>query len=86
MLKGTVQNKNGMFYTVISYEDENGKRKQKWEKTGLAVKGNKRRAEELLRQRLEEFEMKMNNTGDEEQKPDIPFSKFMSYTICRSTD
>ena len=78
MLKGTVQNKNGMFYTVISYEDENGKRKQKWEKTGLAVKGNKRRAEAILNERIEAFEMKMNNIGDEEQKQDIPFSKFMS--------
>jgi len=78
MLKGTVQNKNGMFYTVISYEDENGKRKQKREKTGLAIRGNKRRAEELLRQRLEEFELLQKQPPDEETKKEIAFSKFMS--------
>lgn len=78
MLKGTVQVKDGMLYTVISYEDENGKRKQKWEKTGLIVKGNKRRAEALLNERIEAFEMKTKNIDAEEQKQDIPFSQFMS--------
>ena len=47
---GSVQEKNGRFYFVINLYDANGKRKIKWISTGLTVRGNKRKAESMLRE------------------------------------
>lgn len=49
---GSVQEKNGRFYFVINLYDTNGKRKIKWISTGLTVRGNKRKAESMLREVL----------------------------------
>lgn len=46
---GSVQEKNGRFYFVVNLYDANGKRKIKWISTGLTVRGNKRKAESMLR-------------------------------------
>lgn len=54
-MTGSLQVKNGKFYMIIN-DRENGKRKQKWIATGLDVRGNKRRAEQLLRETLLEYE------------------------------
>ena len=55
-MTGSLQIKNNTYYTVLSYKDTDGKHKKKWQTTGLPVKGNKRKAEEILRQRIAEFE------------------------------
>ena len=47
---GSVQEKNGRFYFVVNLYDANGKRKIKWISTGLTVRGNKRKAESMLRE------------------------------------
>lgn len=49
---GSVQEKNGRFYFVINLYDANGKRRIKWISTGLTVRGNKRKAESMLREVL----------------------------------
>lgn len=49
---GSVQEKNGRFYFVVNLYDANGKRKIKWISTGLTVRGNKRKAESMLREVL----------------------------------
>jgi len=55
-LTGSVQIKNGIYYTVINlYDPVTGKRNTKWETTALKVRGNKRNADEILRQRIEEY-------------------------------
>lgn len=76
MVKGSVQTKNGCYYTVIYYYDSQGKRKQKWQNTGLTAKGNKRKAQELLKERIDGLEMTLER--EETQIPDMPFSQFMS--------
>ena len=76
MVKGSVQEKGGYLHTVISYTDKDGKRKQKWQSTGLTAKGNKRKAQELLKERIDELEMTLER--EETQIPDMPFSQFMS--------
>lgn len=48
MVAGHLQEKNGMFYVVLNYRDENGKRKTPWISTNLPVKGNKKRAETFM--------------------------------------
>ena len=54
-MTGSLQVKNDKFYIIVNLK-ENGKRKQKWIATGLEIKGNKRRAEQLLRETLSEYE------------------------------
>lgn len=80
MVAGHLQEKNGMFYVVLNYRDENGKRKTPWISTNLSVKGNKKRAENFMMdvrrnfvppnvQRIEEREAM--------QKGDILFTDFL---------
>ena len=54
-MTGSLQIKNNKYYIVLNTY-ENGKRKIKWINTDLPVKGNKTRAQKLLREALEEYE------------------------------
>ena len=58
MVAGRLQEKNDYFYIVLSYKDENGKRKEPWFKTGLKVRGNKKKAEDMLNEYRENFDIK----------------------------
>lgn len=62
-MTGSLQTKNEKFYIVLN-DMVNGKRKQRWIATGLTVKGNKRKAEQLLREKL----------AEEMQKAPLPVS------------
>lgn len=55
MVAGHLQEKNDFYYIVLSYKDAAGKRKTKWEATGLSVKRNKKKAEALLLERRRNF-------------------------------
>ena len=55
-MTGRLVVKGGRFYVVISYQDSQGKNKQKWKATGLPVKNNKRIAEELMREIVANFD------------------------------
>lgn len=55
-MTGCLQIKKDMYYIVLNTY-ENGKRKQKWLSTGLPVKGNKRKADQLLRETLHKYEL-----------------------------
>lgn len=48
MVAGHLQEKNGIYYMVLSYPSSSGKRKNKWISTKLPVKGNKKKAEKIL--------------------------------------
>ena len=48
MVAGHLQEKKGLFYIVLSYQDVDHNRKTKWIPTNLPVKGNKKRAEQML--------------------------------------
>ena len=48
MVAGHLQEKNDFYYIVLSYKDAAGKRKTKWEATGLSIKRNKKKAEALF--------------------------------------
>lgn len=54
-MTGSLQIKHGKFYIVLNTY-ENGKRKIKWISTGLEEKGNKRKAEQMLRETLQTYE------------------------------
>lgn len=54
-MTGSLTVKNGKYYAVLNLY-ENGKRKKKWISTDLPEKGNKRKAEQFLREKLAEYE------------------------------
>lgn len=56
-----LQEKNGVYQSVLNYKDNNEKRKQKRKSTGLAVRGNKKlalqKADEIRKEFEEELEL-----------------------------
>lgn len=75
MVSGRLAEKQGMFYMVLSYKDEFGNRKEKWKTTGLPVKGNKKRAEAILKDTRQAFEPPTPLTPKTSEN--ILFSEFM---------
>ena len=79
MIAGRLQEKNGKWYMVLSYPDPvTGKRKQPWFATGLDVKGNKKKAEEMLSKLRRDYVIP--NAGDAGTVPpgdQIDFADFM---------
>lgn len=55
MIAGHLQEKKDKFYIVLDYKDSKGERKTKWIATGLTVKGNRKKAEEILYDARKEF-------------------------------
>ena len=74
-MTGCLQVKNGMYYIVLSIY-ENGKRKRPWIATGLPAKGNKRKAEQMLREKLCEYEQKSGIIHT-----DVSFSDYIRYWL-----
>ena len=82
MIAGHLQEKKGLYYMVLSYKDKSGKRVSKWLPTGLPVKGNKKRAEDMLMAARAEFV-----AGEAAIDHDMPFSSYLVQwmEIARST-
>lgn len=56
-MTGSLQSKNDKYYVVLNLYDDNGKRRQKWIATDIpSKKGNKKLAEQFLREKLGEYE------------------------------
>lgn len=64
IMTGSLQVKKGKYYIAINYK-EGGKYKQKWYPTGLEEKGNRRKAEKMLREKLEDLEKNNITIGKE---------------------
>lgn len=77
-MTGSLQIKNGIFYMVLNVY-ENGKRKQRWLSTGLPIKGNKKKAEQMLREKQREYE-----THVQPVHSDILFSDYVRYWLTES--
>ena len=80
MIVGHLQEKNGMFYVVLNYRDENGKRKTPWISTNLPVKGNKKRAENFMMDVRRNFvppNVQQIEEREAMQKGDILFTDFL---------
>lgn len=93
MVSGRLAEKNGYYYMVLSYtEKETGKRKQPWFKTGLTIKGNKKKAESMLQELRRTFIVPAQKVYDGNFSPEMLFSDFMKvwfeiekHSIARST-
>lgn len=71
-IRANLIDRSGWFYCIISYYDEENKRKQKSIALGLKVKGNKRRAEERCNELLSEWEKRLSL-----DRSDMPFVDFL---------
>lgn len=74
-MTGSLQTKNDKYYIVLNLTQQ-GKRRQKWISTGLPVKGNKRRAEQLLREALQQYQQQSGNAFG-----DTLFSDYVRYWL-----
>ncbi len=63
MVAGHLQKKCGYWYVVVTYSDD-GKPKAKWISTGLKIKNNKRKAEQILQQKRLEVTMQLNKNSE----------------------
>lgn len=78
MLTGSLQIKKGIYYAVVNLYDDKGKRKPKWVSTKLKVKGNKRLAEQKLKEIIAELEKTTINN-----KPrDNTLAKYYDMLFC----
>ena len=72
MVAGHLREQNGIYQIILSWKDINGKRKSKQISTGLPVKGNKKRAEQMLMKARTEFDPE-----EALNKADIFFDRFL---------
>lgn len=92
MTAGRLQEKNGKWYMILSYTDpQTGKRKQPWFATGLPVRGNKKKAEEMLSELRRTFVIP-KSSEDKPLDTSMDFASFMmewlsfaEHTIARTT-
>lgn len=56
-MTGSLQIKNGKYYAVINVRSNNGVRKQRWISSGISSKGNKKKAEQFLRETIRQYEI-----------------------------
>lgn len=74
-MTGFITVKSGKYYVVINLY-VNGERKQKWISTQLPEKGNKRKAEQILREKIIEYERKSGLI-----QTDVTFSDYIRYWL-----
>ena len=72
MVSGHLREKNGIYQMVLNYKDDQGKYKTKSISTELPVKGNKKRAEEMLQEERKKFKQKPENDSK-----DILFTEYL---------
>jgi len=73
---GHLEEVRGISHIKLNWTDENGKRKRKSVTTGLAVKRNKKRAEDMLREVKQELEDTLVNNPKTPIR-DMLFADFM---------
>lgn len=74
-MTGSLQIKNNKYYIVLNTY-EGGKRKLTWISTGLPAKGNKRKAEQMLREKIQEYEQSPHTP-----KSDILLSAYIRHWL-----
>jgi hypothetical protein len=73
-VSGHLQERRGIYHMTLGWTDKNGKRGRKSISTGLPVKGNKKRAEEMLRVTRKEHKELLTSMPE---VADLLFADFM---------
>ena len=71
---GHLYEKNGIYQMMLSWNNENGERQRRSQTTGLPVKGNKKRAEEMVASARKELQQALQSHP---QREDMLFADFM---------
>jgi integrase len=74
-MTGSLLIKNDKFYMVLNVY-EGGKRKRKWIGTGLICKGNKRKAEQMLRETIQQYEQQQDVIAS-----DVTFANYIRHWL-----
>ena len=94
-VSGHIEERRGIFQIVLSWTDKNGARGRQSISTGLPIKGNKKRAEEMLAQTRKEKKELLTNMPDLDSllfadfmeqwldviKPDVKLTTFGGYQL-----
>lgn len=78
---GYLRERNGRYYVILNLYDSMGKRIQKSHPTGLVVKNNKRKAEQILKQLCVEYDNKNLNFYS-----DIKFADYLEKWLVAIKD
>lgn len=83
MVAGHLEVKRGVYQCVINYIDDNGKRRRQSISTGLAEKGNKKRAEEQLQAIRRGFQPPVNRAASilSELRADMLFADYLLHWL-----
>ena len=73
---GHLEEKRGIYQIVLSWKKPDGKRERRGCSTGLQVKGNKKRAEDMLREKCREYEQILAERPSNHPE-DILFADFL---------
>lgn len=77
MNRGSLQQKHGTWYVVISYKDEFGKPRTKWISTKLRVGNNKTKAKEEMKTILKNLDLDKEIKQDIDNSQDVYFVDFL---------
>ncbi|MBR1676158.1 MAG: site-specific integrase [Clostridia bacterium] len=79
MYSGRLQEKNGVFQMVFYCKDKDNKKIEKWKSTKLPVRGNRRKAEQLLAEYLEKLNKNVDifNENKNNSEDDVLFGDYM---------
>ena len=80
-VSGHLEEKRGTYLVILSWYDQNGKRGRKSISTGLPVKGNKKRAEEILYERRKEQESLLAEIQTNPIGSNMLFADFMQHWL-----
>ena len=73
----SLQEKDGRYYAVLQYKDNQGKKQYKWKATKVkAEKGNKRNAQRIAEDIRQQFELELN-TPVHKKETEILFGDYM---------
>lgn len=78
MSKGSLQQRHGTWYVVVSFKDEFGKPKQKWINTGLRVANNKTKAKQEMKKILKNLDLPKQIEQSKEITQNILFVDFLN--------
>jgi len=85
-MRGSLQIKGDKYYMVV-YTMRNGKQEQQWKSTRLPVKGNKRKAEEMLKAYLQECEEKATEQATAQPQEDISMTELIrAYLVVKKRE
>jgi integrase len=83
-MTGSLQTKKGYYYVVLNYKSKNGIYMTKWISTGYELKNNKRKAESLIEQYVEQYQnLEQEEVFDGDK---IPFTNAASEWLARTKD